>query len=70
MNSSVRFLAESGRLDHLSVTHGETIDAGHPLFQLDNQPEADEVRQAEHLLRTSRSRSRISRQESVRRRSM
>ena len=47
---------ESGRLDHLSVTRGETIDAGHALFALDNEPEADELRQAEQLLRTSQSR--------------
>ena len=44
---------QSGRLDLLSVTRGETIEAGHPLFEFDNEPEADEVRQAEHLLRTS-----------------
>jgi HlyD family secretion protein len=48
--------AESGRLDRLSVTRGDTIDVGHPLFALDNEPEADEVHQAEQLLRTSRSR--------------
>ena len=47
---------EGGRLDHLSVTRGETIDVGHPLFQLDSEPEADEVRQAEQLLQNSRSR--------------
>lgn len=47
---------ESGRLDHLSVTRGETISVGDPLFQLDNEPEADGVRQAEQLLRTSQSR--------------
>ena len=34
---------QSGRLDHLSVTRGETIEAGHPLFEFDNEPEADEV---------------------------
>lgn len=47
---------ESGRLEHLSVTRGDTIDVGHPLFEFDNQPEADEVHQAEHLLQTSQSR--------------
>jgi HlyD family secretion protein len=47
---------ESGRLDLLSVTRGETIDGGHPLFALDNEPEADEVRQADQLLRVSQSR--------------
>ncbi|MGC2636121.1 MAG: HlyD family efflux transporter periplasmic adaptor subunit [Acidobacteriaceae bacterium] len=47
---------ESGRLEGLSVTRGETIDAGHPLFRLDNEPEADGMHQAEQLLRNSRSR--------------
>ncbi len=37
---------QSGRLDRLSVTRGETIEAGHPLFEFDNEPEADEVTQA------------------------
>ena len=44
---------QSGRLDRLAVKRGEMIEAGHPLFEFDNQPEADEVKQAEHLLRTS-----------------
>lgn len=47
---------ESGRLEHLSVTRGETVQTGEPLFALDDEPEADEVRQAEQLLQTSRSR--------------
>jgi HlyD family secretion protein len=47
---------QSGRLEGVSVTRGETIAAGHPLFQLENEPEADEVHQAEQLLRTSGSR--------------
>ena len=38
---------ESGRLDHLSVTRGETIATGHPLFALDTEPEASEEREAE-----------------------
>jgi HlyD family secretion protein len=45
----------SGRLDHLSVTRGEEIDAGQPLFAFDGEPETDEVRQAENRLRSSRS---------------
>ena len=49
---------ESGRLDHLSVTRGETIEAGHPLFELDKDPEATEMREAEHQLRTSEARLR------------
>jgi HlyD family secretion protein len=46
----------SGRLDKLAVTRGETIGSGHPLFQFDSEPESDEVRQAENLLRDSDSR--------------
>jgi HlyD family secretion protein len=45
----------SGRLDHLSVTRGEEIGAGQPLFAFDGEPETDEVRQAENRLRSSRS---------------
>jgi HlyD family secretion protein len=46
----------SGRLDQISVARGDRIDAGHQLFALDNDPEADEVRQAKQMLRTSESR--------------
>jgi HlyD family secretion protein len=46
----------SGRLDHLSVARGEAVGAGEPLFAFDNEPEADEVRQTENLLRASQSR--------------
>jgi len=47
---------QSGRLDHLTVMRGESVVAGRPLFKLDSEPEADEVRQAEQLLKSSRSR--------------
>lgn len=46
---------ESGRLDHLSVTRGETVAAGHPLFAFDLEPEASEEREAEKVLRSSES---------------
>jgi HlyD family secretion protein len=38
-------------LDRLSVNRGETIDANHPLFSLDCEPELSAMRQAEELLR-------------------
>jgi HlyD family secretion protein len=44
---------ESGRLDNLSVTRGETIAVSHPLFALDAQPEAAAARQAQETLRSS-----------------
>jgi HlyD family secretion protein len=47
---------ESGRLDHLSVARGQTIEAGHPLFELDKDPEAAEMRVVEHQLQTSEAR--------------
>ncbi|HTX75887.1 MAG TPA: HlyD family efflux transporter periplasmic adaptor subunit [Terracidiphilus sp.] len=47
---------QSGQLEHLSVERGETISAGHPLFALDDQPEAAAAHQAEQLLRASESR--------------
>ena len=46
----------SGRLDHISVVRGDSVDVGRPLFKLDNEPEADEVRQAQQLLESSQSR--------------
>jgi HlyD family secretion protein len=48
----------SGRLDHLSVTRGQTIEARHPLFTLDQNPEAAEMSAAEHQLRSSQARLR------------
>ncbi|HVN93777.1 MAG TPA: HlyD family efflux transporter periplasmic adaptor subunit [Terracidiphilus sp.] len=47
---------ESGRLDEVSVARGDTISAGHPLFALDDEPEASEERTAEEVLRSSESR--------------
>jgi HlyD family secretion protein len=47
---------QGGRLDHLSVTRGETIEAGHPLFELDKDPEVAEMSAAEHQLRTTQAR--------------
>lgn len=44
---------ESGRLDRLSVTRGETIGVDHPLFALDTEPEVAAVRQAQQILRSS-----------------
>ena len=45
---------ESGRLDHLSVTRGETVAVSQPLFALDAEPEAAAMRQAQRVLRSSR----------------
>lgn len=47
---------ESGRLEQLSVTRGETIASGHSLFALDREPEASAVRQAQQELRSAQSR--------------
>lgn len=47
---------QSGRLDHLTVARGDSVNVGHPLFKLDSEPEADEVHQAERLLESSQSR--------------
>ncbi len=44
---------QSGRLDSLAVTRGETVSTGHPLFQLEAQPESDAERQAEAALKVS-----------------
>ena len=44
---------QSGRLDQLSVTRGETVAISHPLFALDGEPEASAERQAQQLLRVS-----------------
>lgn len=48
--------SQSGRLDHLSVERGDTIAVGRPLFDLDDEPEASAVHQAQRLLRSSESR--------------
>jgi HlyD family secretion protein len=47
---------QSGRLEQLSVTRGQAIASGHPLFALDREPEASEVRQARQTLRSAQSR--------------
>lgn len=47
---------ESGRLEELSVSRGETIAPGRSLFALDREPEASAVRQAQQLLRSAQSR--------------
>jgi HlyD family secretion protein len=47
---------QGGRLTHLAVSRGETIATSHPLFSLDNEPEAAAVRQSQQLLRVSQSR--------------
>ncbi len=44
---------QSGRLDQLDVARGETVTSGQPLFALDAEPEASEVRMAEQVLRSS-----------------
>jgi HlyD family secretion protein len=46
---------ESGRLDQVSVVRGDTVAAGHPLFALDDEPEASEMRTVEQVLRNSES---------------
>ncbi len=47
---------QSGRLDQVNVARGDTVAAGHPLFALDDEPEASEERTAEQVLRSSESR--------------
>ena len=47
---------QAGRLTHLAVSRGETIAVSHPLFDLDNEPEAAAARQAEQLVRVSQAR--------------
>src|SRR5579863_590117 len=47
---------QSGQLDQVSVARGDTVKAGHPLFALDDEPEASEERTAEQVLHNSESR--------------
>jgi HlyD family secretion protein len=47
---------QGGRLTHLAVARGDTVSVSHPLFTLDNEPEAAAVRQSEQLLRVSEAR--------------
>lgn len=46
---------ESGQLEQLSVTRGQTIASGHALFALDREPEISEMRQAQQTLRSAES---------------
>ena len=47
---------QGGRLEELSVARGDLINASHPLFTLDGEPEASALRQAEELLRADQDR--------------
>lgn len=47
---------QAGRLDRLSVARGETISTNHPLFGLDNEPEASGEAQAREFLRADEAR--------------
>ncbi len=47
---------QSGRLDRLAVTRGETVAVNQPLFAFDREPEASAVRNAQRLLESSQSR--------------
>jgi HlyD family secretion protein len=47
---------QSGRLDHLSVARGETINSNQPLFTLDQEPEYSAESQARELLRSDEAR--------------
>ncbi len=47
---------QGGRLEALSVSRGEVIDASHPLFTLEREPESAAVQQAEEVLRADEAR--------------
>ncbi len=47
---------QGGRLEELSVSRGDVVDASHPLFTLDREPEAAAVQQAEQVLRSDEAR--------------
>lgn len=47
---------QAGRLDRLSVARGDTINVAHPLFALDQQPEASAEGQAREFLRADEAR--------------
>jgi len=47
---------QGGRLEELSVTRGDVINASHPLFTLDREPEASALRQAKQVLRADQNR--------------
>jgi len=48
--------SQGGRLDELSVTRGDVVTISHPLFTLDDEPEAAAERQAEQTLRADEAR--------------
>lgn len=48
--------SESGRLDRLDVSRGDTVAPGHSLFALDHEPENSMAREAQEVLRSSESR--------------
>jgi HlyD family secretion protein len=47
---------QGGRLDQLSVDRGEFVSVSHPLFTLDQEPEASAERQAQQILRADEAR--------------
>jgi HlyD family secretion protein len=47
---------QAGRLDRLSVTRGDTINVSHPLFALDDEPEASAETQSRQFLRADEAR--------------
>lgn len=47
---------QAGRLDHLAVARGDTIDTSHALFTLDHEPEYSAAQQARELLRADEAR--------------
>ena len=47
---------QGGRLEELSVSRGDVVDASHPLFTLDREPEAASAQQAEQVLRADEAR--------------
>ncbi len=47
---------QAGRLDRLSVTRGDTISVKHPLFALDDEPEASAEAQTREFLRADEAR--------------
>ena len=47
---------QSGRLEHLGVTRGDSVAVNHPLFALDQEPEASAAMQARQLLHADEAR--------------
>src|SRR5579859_4420481 len=46
---------QSGRLERLTVSRGDTVASGRPLFELEQDPEAQAERQAREVLVSSKS---------------